>query len=277
MKRVLLIAFSVMLLGLLGGLIWVYVPSSEDIAPKVIVAAKEPRNRHEADLPRVVPADKFDPRFILLRTLDRARLPIADRFVSPLGSHEGAFSYDAQGFSVNNTERGGHHAGQDLNGIGGENTDVGDAVFAGARGTVLYSGAPSPDWGKVVVLGHRLPDGRIVQTLYAHLSETHVFPGLIVAAGAPLGKVGTADGRYLAHLHYEAIDSTACEAGLPGYYKERTNRFSPESLGQRMGGKGSPVRADDIFSTLENLELQRNRSSIQFAIETPGKPEPANK
>lgn len=277
MKRVLLIAFSVMLLGLLGGMIWVYVPSSEDIAPKVIVAAKEPRNRHEADLPRVVSADKFDPRFILLRTLDRSRLPIADRFVSPLGSHEGAFSYDAQCFSVNNADRGGLHAGQDLNGIGGENTDAGDTVFAGARGAVLYSGIPSPDWGRVVVLGHRLPDGRIIQTLYAHLSETHVFAGLIVAAGAPLGKVGSANGRYLAHLHYEAIDSAACEAGLPGYYKQRTNRFFPESLKRRVGEKESPVIADDIFSTLENLELQRNRSSIQFAIETPGKPEPANK
>lgn len=256
-----------MLAGILCGVAWVYFPSSEQIAPKVIVAAKEPRNRHEADLPTVVPAENFDPRFILMRAVDRARLPIADRFVSPLGSHQGAFSYDAQPFGAANPERGGNHAGQDLNGIGGENTDEGDPVFACGRGLVMYTGTPSKDWGKVVVLAHRLPDGRIVQTLYAHLQEYYVIPRQIVAAGSRLGKVGSADGLYFAHLHHEAMDSTANEAGNPGYFTGKTNRFSPSELESRLGKNKSQYEADDIFSALESLELQRNRSSIQFKIE----------
>ena len=270
MKRTLLIAFLVMVAGVLGGAVWLLFPSDSDvIAPKVIVAAKEPRNRHEADLPVTVPAEKFDPRFILMRAWDRARIPVVDRFISPLGSRQGAFVYDAQSFGVDNSDRGGKHAGQDLNGIGGENTDMGDPVYVSGRGMVTYTGTPSRDWGKVVVIAHRLPDGRIVQTLYAHLLDYNVFPRQIVNSGERLGRVGNADGLYFAHLHYEAIDSAQNEAGNPGYFTGNTNRFSPVELEARLKKEGTPYTADDIFSTLEGLELQRKRSNIQFKIDLP--------
>ena len=51
-----------------------------------------------------------------------------------------------------NAARGGRHTGQDLHGIGGENTDEGLPVRAAGRGLLIYAGEPSPDWGNVVVL-----------------------------------------------------------------------------------------------------------------------------
>ena len=93
--------------------------------------------------------------------------------------------YDAQGFGTLNATRHGHHTGKDINGIGGENTDLGEPVCAAGRGLVVYSGCPTPEWGNVVVLLHRLPgeDG-YVQTLYAHLRQRDVRVGQYVARGS---------------------------------------------------------------------------------------------
>ena len=46
-------------------------------------------------------------------------------------------------------------------------------VRAAGRGLLIYAGEPSPDWGNVVVLLHRLPDGRFVQSL----SLIHIYHG----------------------------------------------------------------------------------------------------
>ena len=56
--------------------------------------------------------------------LETASLPTAARFDFPLGSEHGAMAYNAQRFTEN------RHLGDDLNGIGGENSDLGDPIFA---------------------------------------------------------------------------------------------------------------------------------------------------
>ena len=130
-----------------------------------------------------------------------------------------------------NAARKGRHAGQDLNGIGGENTDEGLPVRAAGRGLLIYAGEPSSDWGNVVVLLHRLPDGRFVQSLYAHLKTVSDIPlGTLVGRGEQIGSVGTAHGNYLAHLHFEMIESIAHEAGIPGYGKTTFNRINPDEV-----------------------------------------------
>lgn len=187
-------------------------------------------NIYDEDVPRSAPIP-VDGRMILLTPQELAKAPLADVFTSPMGDENGAFTYVAQGLGDMNTTRGGRHTGLDLNGIGGENTDEGLPVRAAGRGLLIYAGEPSPDWGNVVVLLHRLPDGRFVQSLYAHLKTVSDIPlGSLVGRGEQLGTVGTAHGNYLAHLHFEMIESIAHEAGMPGYGKTVFNRINPDEV-----------------------------------------------
>lgn len=130
-------------------------------------------------------------------------LPEAGWFISPVGARNGAMTYNAQTFNSPNVERGGRHAGDDLNGIGQENSDLGDPVFASANGGVLFAADVGGGWGGVVVIQHRLDDGKLIQTVYAHLESVLVLEKAMVARGEKIGAIGSASGRYLAHLHFE--------------------------------------------------------------------------
>lgn len=190
-----------------------------------------------------------DYRMILLTPQELAKAPLADVFTSPLGDENGAFTYVAQGLGDMNAPRGGRHTGQDLNGIGGENTDEGLSVRAAGRGLLVYAGEPSPDWGNVVVLLHRLPDGRFIQSLYAHLKTVSNIPlGSLVGRGEQIGTVGTAHGNYLAHLHFEIIESIAHEAGMPGYGKTTFNRINPDEVLKQYVPPAGVVMPDPIIA-----------------------------
>ena len=191
-----------------------------------------PGGIYAADAPLSIMPKALLPGLVLLTPEQIVRVPFIDGFQSPLGLPNGAFSYDAQTFGVMNETRGGLHTGQDLNGIGGNDTDLGDTVYAAARGLVVFSGKGGEGWGNVVVLAHRIPgDVRIIQTLYAHLDSRSVKVGRLVGRGEPIGSIGTADGAYPAHLHFEAIASVATEAGQTAYAKGGVmNRLDPDEL-----------------------------------------------
>ena len=200
---------------------------------------------------------------ILLRPEQVVGAPVVDGFQWPCGTPQGGMIYDAQPFGAMNTKRGGRHTGQDLNGIGGGNTDEGLPICAAGRGLVVYSGEPSAEWGNVVILAHRLPgqEGRVVQTLYAHLNTREARVGEIVSRGERIGTMGTANGAYLAHLHFEAIPSLCTEAGMPGYHPAGTmNRMNPAELIARYP---APPFADA-------LESVRRLRRLQAAAERPG-------
>jgi hypothetical protein len=181
----------------------------------------------DADEPPAMPATgEIDHRFQFLSAWRMAEIPRALRFDTPLGSDHGGLAYNAQKFREMNEKRGGHHTGDDLNGIGGMNTDLGDPVFSTADGLVLYAGEPSPGWGKTVIVAHRLPDGKVLQSMYAHLDRIDVAPGMLIARGGKLGTVGTANGYYPAHLHFEMRASDAVDLG-PGYTADPLNRLDP--------------------------------------------------
>lgn len=191
---------------------------------------------------------------ILLSAEELASVPDADGFQWPCGGANAAMMYDAQSFGVHNENRCGYHSGMDINGIGGENTDVGEPVRAAARGLVLYSGIPAEGWGNVVVLAHRIPGTkRIIQTLYAHLDEIRTSRGQTVSRGQEIGTIGTAGGRYLGHLHFEAIESRCVEAGIVAYHRDGTmNRMNPAQL---IADMPAPV-LPDIYDSVRRIRIR---------------------
>lgn len=217
-------------------------------------------NMYADDTPRANLPEQLMPGMIPLTALQIARIPVADGFQWPVGAPGLAFMYDAQGFGEENEKRGGRHSGQDLNGIGGQNTDAGEPVLAAARGTVIYCGTPSEGWGKCVVLAHRLPnDDTIYQTLYAHLQDVSVRYGDTLCRGQQLGTIGTAEGKYLAHLHFEVIASRVVEAGVTAYHPSGTmNRLNPESFIQT---HPAPAFPDPMWDVYARLKLNESFSS----------------
>jgi hypothetical protein len=181
----------------------------------------------DAAAPLAMPlAGGLDHRFDWLSPWLAARIPHATRFDMPLGSEHGGLVYNAQKFWEMNDKRGGYHVGDDLNGIGGMDSDLGDPVFSTADGLVLYAGVPSPGWGKVVVIAQRAPDGRTLHAMYAHLDRIDAAPGSLVPRGGKIGSVGTANGNYPAHLHFEMRASDGVDIGA-GYAMDPRNRLDP--------------------------------------------------
>jgi hypothetical protein len=181
----------------------------------------------DADVPLGMPENGApDHRFHFLSAWQTAQIPLATRFDPPLGSEHGGLVYNAQKFWEMNEKRGGHHTGDDLNGIGGMDTDLGDPVFSIADGLVLYTGEPSPGWGKLVVIAHRTPQGKTLHSMHAHLDRIDVARGMLVARGAEVGTVGTANGYYPAHLHFEIRASDGVDIGA-GYAMYPLNRLDP--------------------------------------------------
>ena len=181
----------------------------------------------DADSPLPMPqSGEPDHRFHFLSAWETAQIPRALRFDPPLGSDHAGLVYNAQKFWEMNEKRGGHHTGDDLNGIGGMNTDLGDPIFCAADGLVVYAGEPSPGWGKSVIIAHQTADGRPLQSMYAHLHRIDVTLGELVTRGGKVGIVGTANGYYPAHLHFEIRAGDGVDIGA-GYAMSPLNRLDP--------------------------------------------------
>jgi hypothetical protein len=164
--------------------------------------------------------------FQLPAPLELASIPTARRFDFPLGSEHGAMAYNAQRFTEN------HHLGDDLNGIGGENSDLGDPVYAVADGRVLLAREGGPGWGNVVILLHAyLQDGAraYVQSFYGHVDTILVHAGDKVRRGDKIATVGTAHGRYFAHLHFEMRNFKTPFIG-PGYRDDTRGWLDPTAF-----------------------------------------------
>ena len=143
--------------------------------------------RSDFPFPQRAKPAPFDPRFIQLTAFERALIPTATRMAAAMGSQHGALTYNAQSYWSNNPKRGGHHTGDDFNGIGGMNTDLGDPAYAIASGLVIYRGEPSPGWGKTLILAHRDLQGNILLSMYSHLDKSFAAHGTLVHMGETIG------------------------------------------------------------------------------------------
>ncbi|MEL6863408.1 MAG: M23 family metallopeptidase [Bacteroidota bacterium] len=121
------------------------------------------------------------------------------------------------------------HLGEDWNGEGGGNTDLGDPVYTSGNGLVIFSRHVCCGWGNVVRIVHRLrnhPEYKYIETVYAHLDKRQVEVGDMVYRGKQIGTIGTADGKYSAHLHLEARNFTNMSLG-PGYSDDHFGYMDP--------------------------------------------------
>lgn len=133
--------------------------------------------------------------------------------------------YNAQDFGEND------HLGEDWNARTGGNTDCGMPVYAVSKGTIVFAAEAGPGWGKVIIVRHRLPDGKLLETLYGHLESFQRTSGE-VERRERIGSVGNADGSYLCHLHLELrfADCPSWGATGPGYSRETKGWTDPSDF-----------------------------------------------
>jgi peptidoglycan hydrolase-like protein with peptidoglycan-binding domain len=78
---------------------------------------------------------------------------------------------------------------------------TGRPVTSAGAGRVAFAGYSRSGWGNLVIVRHRFG----LRTLYAHLSAIDAQPGVFVAAGARLGRVGATGSASGPHLHFEVL------------------------------------------------------------------------
>ncbi|SEM12465.1 Peptidase family M23 [Aquimarina amphilecti] len=136
---------------------------------------------------------------------------IAKDFDFPVGKPNTKGYYNAQKFTENN------HLGDDWNGVGGGNSDLGDAIFSIANGYVSFADDIGGGWGNVIRIIHQYK-GNYYESVYAHCQTIKVKEGHFIKKGELIATIGNADGIYYAHLHLEIRDDIFMDIG--GGYSE---------------------------------------------------------
>ena len=131
---------------------------------------------------------------------DEVATLMADGFDFPVGKPDAEGYYRARGYRPNG------HLGEDWNGKGGGDTDLGDPVYSVAHGVVVFAQNFAHGWGNVVIVRHAYEEGgqkKYADSLYGHLDRILVRDGEQLRRGQQLGTIGTGGGLYSAHLHLE--------------------------------------------------------------------------
>lgn len=101
----------------------------------------------------------------------------------------------------------GIHPGEDWNGAGGGNTDLGQNVYAVANGRVVFAEHCGRLWGNVVILEHVFYENnerKKIRSLYAHLNEINVKKDERIKRRQIIATIGQdPDKTFMAHLHLE--------------------------------------------------------------------------
>ncbi len=151
---------------------------------------------------------------------DLSDCPLSTGFDFPVGIPDAKGYYNAQKFTEND------HLGDDWNGSGGGNTDLGDSVFAASEGKVIFAEDVYGGWGNIVIIAHNTGTNEspeYIQSMYAHLDEIETSENNLVDRGQFIGTIGTAHEKYPAHLHFEIRSDV--EMGIGGGYSSDTTGY----------------------------------------------------
>jgi hypothetical protein len=109
----------------------------------------------------------------------------------------------------------GIHTGEDWNGAGGGDSDLGQPVYSIGNGKVIYAQEAAPPYGNIVVIKHQfLENGKLttIFSQYDHLKELLVKKDDNVKRRAKIGTIGKGAGdRFPAHLHLEIRKESMAE------------------------------------------------------------------
>ncbi len=147
---------------------------------------------------------------------------IAKGFDFPVGKPNAKGYYNAQKFTENN------HLGDDWNGTGGGNSDLGDPIYTIGHGYVTFAEDHGNGWGNVIRIVHKYK-GNYYESLYAHCDTISVKKDTFVTKGTQIGTIGNADGAYYAHLHLEIRNDIFMEIG-GGYSTDTTGFLNPTTF-----------------------------------------------
>lgn len=172
--------------------------------------------------PAKIPAMPID-----LEKMDTWKIPLTDGFYFPVGEKT-----NTKGFFIARDFREVNHLGEDWNGAGGGDTDLGTPIHAVAEGKVIFAGDVAGGWGKVIRILHNIgrqnaPIWR--ESVYAHLLTIEVKEKELIKKGKFIGKMGNADGIYKAHLHLEIRDKVGNPLG-GGYSNNVTGFLDPSDF-----------------------------------------------
>ncbi|MEP6699494.1 MAG: peptidoglycan DD-metalloendopeptidase family protein [Verrucomicrobiota bacterium] len=201
---------------------------------------------------------------------DGAFTKLADGFDFPVGKPEAQGYYKARGFRANG------HLGEDWDGIGGGDTDLGDPVYSIGEGFVVFSRDVHMGWGNVLIIRHSYRENGVVKSidvLYGHLDSMRVSRGQRVARGQQIATIGNAHGQYDAHLHLEIRKNIEIGMSRAKFQKDFSNYHDPTQFiatHRHLAGGGSkyPV-AMNTYTRDATLRFDprdfsaRRRSNVQ--------------
>jgi murein DD-endopeptidase MepM/ murein hydrolase activator NlpD len=160
--------------------------------------------------------------------METAFIKLADGFDFPVGKPDAQGYYKAQGFRPH------HHLGEDWDGIGGGDTDLGDPIYSIGDGVVVFARDCHQGWGNVVIVRHayRDRDGMIrnIDSFYGHLQKILVHRGEAVRRGEQIAKMGTAHGLYDAHLHFEIRKNIEIGMSRAKFAEDYSNYYDPSKF-----------------------------------------------
>jgi murein DD-endopeptidase MepM/ murein hydrolase activator NlpD len=191
--------------------------------------------------------------------------PLATRFDFPVGKLDGAGYYKARGFSAN-------HPGEDWDGIGGGNSDFDDPINSIADGAVVFAQDVHRGWGKVVIVRYAFEeDGetKTIDALFAHLNRVFVRRGERVALGQEIATMGTGDGLYSAHLHFEIRKNLQIGVNRAAYPCDFKCYYDPTKF--ILAHRDAPMGRDEVYACARVLTL-RSDAHPSLGIIPPAEP-----
>ena len=123
--------------------------------------------------------------------------------------------------------------GEDWDGVGGGDTDLGDPVYAIGDGVVVFARDCHQGWGNVIIIRHAYRENgsvRNVDSLYGHLQKILVQRGQGVRRGEQIAAIGNAHGLYDAHLHLEVRKNIAIGMSRDKFAQDLSNYYDPTTF-----------------------------------------------
>ena len=188
-------------------------PPKKEIAPNAVRVVERPSREPEA-----FPAPPIN------FSGQTAFVKLADGFDMPIGKPDAHGYYKARGFRSHG------HLGEDWDGVGGGDTDLGDPVYCVGDGIVVFARDCHQGWGNVIIVRHAFRDGfgtRNIDSLYGHLDKILVKRGQSVRRGQQIANIGNAHGLYDAHLHLEIRKNIEIGMSRDKFAQDSSNYFDP--------------------------------------------------